>query len=114
MAPDDAGARMLFDGVFYFADIEWLPPPDRTDIAVNGDGHIMLCRKVIERIERDAVGVGYITVGKRGQVVVAGHHLADALPQIRIPLQHPFDMLDGVAVVAVKPADKGMKALAIP
>ncbi|MCY1533704.1 hypothetical protein D9M68_690450 [compost metagenome] len=56
------------------------------------------------------VGPGRVAVDQRGEVVVAGEHLAYALPEPRVQLQHAADMGVGILVVGVEAAEKGVEA----
>lgn len=113
MAPDDARFWVVADGGFDLVEIDGLPLPNGRDVAVDGDGNIVLGREIVDGVEAWGIGVGGFAVGEGSEVVVAGHDFADALPEMRIPFQHFADVLDGVAIGAIKAADKGVKAFAI-
>ncbi len=74
---------------------------------------VALGRQVVDTRHGFVVGARRVTAGQSSQVIVAGEHLANALPQPRMQIEHALDMAGGVLVHRIEAGQERMKALAL-
>lgn len=113
VAPDEFGLGVLRHGFLELVQVDGFALPDGGGIGVDEDGEIELCGEVVDAVEGVVVGLGSFAVGEGGEIVMAGHHFADALPETGVPFDHAADVIHGVAIGAVEAADDGVEVLAV-
>ncbi|MCY1286178.1 hypothetical protein D9M70_351420 [compost metagenome] len=109
VSPDEAHMGMVAQRLLHLLQIERIAFALGGDVGVQQHRQVIFGRQVVDAAHGFVVGPWRVAVDQRGQVVVAGEHLAYALPEPRVQLQHAADMGVGVLVVGVEAAEKGVE-----
>lgn len=76
-------------------------------------GQVALGRQVVDTRHGFIIGTWRVATGQRCQVIMSGEHLADALPQPRVHIEHALDMADSILVHRVETAEERVEPLAL-
>ncbi|MCY1448045.1 hypothetical protein D9M71_646920 [compost metagenome] len=71
---------------------------------------VALGGQVIDARHRFVIGARRVATGQRREVIVAGKHFANPLPEPWVQFEHALDMTDGILVYRVEAGKKRMKA----
>ena len=109
MCPDYFALPVVCKGLFQFVKIQGFVNILSRDVVMHQHRKSFFGTQVKDLLECFAVDMRGFAVGKGSQIIVSAHDFSDALPEIRIELQHLSYMIGCVSVIAVNAANKGME-----
>ncbi|CRR20541.1 hypothetical protein PAERUG_P52_1_London_26_VIM_2_02_13_00728 [Pseudomonas aeruginosa] len=110
MGPDEPHMRVIAQGLLDFRQVQRVAFALGSDVGVQQHRQVEFGGQAIDPRQRLVVGPRHVAVGQRGEVVVTGKDLADALPESRVQLQHATDVRVGVLVGRVETGQERMHA----
>jgi hypothetical protein len=102
MGPDEPGVRVVTQRLLDFGQVQRVALALGRDVGMQQYRQVALGGQVVDAGHGLVVGPWRIAAGQCSEVIVAGEHFADALPQPRIQLEHALDVADGVLVHRVE------------
>jgi hypothetical protein len=90
--PDEPGVRVISQRFFDFLQVQRIFLTLGGDVGMQHHRQIVFGGQVIYPLHRFIIGPRGIASGQCRQVIMAGEHFADALPQPRIQIEQALDV----------------------